>query len=116
MKRFVSLVALGWVVGVSTVAGQCLPAGQRPAAQAVLQSGVVDTAGYDEETKTLTVLFRSGWLYTYEGVPAAVFSGLVNAQAPGAFFVKNIRGKYPACRVSCTERWAGIHTNENQLN
>ena len=117
MKKFVSLVAVSVLLGVATVGGQGVSAGKADVSCAVLRSGVVEQVAYDESSKTLSVRFHSGWLYSYDGVEAAVFSGLVNAATPGAFFVKNIRGKYPARRVAFDARLAGVSNDTgNCLN
>jgi hypothetical protein len=45
-----------------------------------IQSENVSAAGYDEATKVMTVLFDSGRLYEYYGVPADLWISFVEAQ------------------------------------
>lgn len=45
-----------------------------------IQSSNVSAAGYDEGTMVMTVMFNSGALYEYYGVPADLWTSFVAAQ------------------------------------
>ncbi len=44
---------------------------------------------------TLTVKFKSGGEYDYEGVPADVYNKMMLAKSIGSFFHTEIKGQYP---------------------
>ena len=59
-----------------------------------LSSSNLRRCSYDIETETLQIQFVSGKTYTYEGVPASVYNGLLEASSPGQFFNSTIKGVY----------------------
>ena len=59
-----------------------------------MPSAVIRSFGYDEESRTLLVVFRSGRRYHYLDVPAEVVKELRAAFAKGEFFNAHIRGRY----------------------
>lgn len=59
-----------------------------------LESSNLRRCSYDIETETLQIQFHSGRVYTYEGVPASVFNGLLEASSAGQYFNTNIKGIY----------------------
>lgn len=59
-----------------------------------LSSSNLRRCSYDIETETLRVQFNSGKTYTYEGVPASVYNGLLEATSAGQYFNSNIKGIY----------------------
>ena len=59
-----------------------------------LQSSNLRRCSYDIETETLQIQFNSGKTYTYEGVPASVYNGLLEASSAGQYFNSNIKGVY----------------------
>lgn len=59
-----------------------------------LQSSNIAAAGYDEETRELTVQFASGSTYTYRDVGKDAFDGLVEAPSAGRYFATHIKGFY----------------------
>lgn len=50
----------------------------------------------DSPEGRLTVWFKSGRSYTYDGVPEDVYLGLINAESAGRYFNNVIRGVYGA--------------------
>lgn len=50
--------------------------------------------GYDPHTKILTVEFKSGGKYDYQGVSSETFAGLQAAESKGKFIGQHIRGKF----------------------
>jgi hypothetical protein len=58
-----------------------------------VNSSAIAAVGYDGYY--LYVQFRtSNTIYTHPAVPEAVYHGLMSAPSMGAFYNKNIRGKY----------------------
>ena len=56
--------------------------------------------GYDPLAAELQVLFRSGRLYSYAGVPDSVHRALMDAPSKGRFFHWWIRWRYPYRRLA----------------
>ena len=50
-----------------------------------VSSTSIDMVGFDPETQTLGVSFRSGAEYHYYNVPAHLFEGLRSAASPGTY-------------------------------
>jgi hypothetical protein len=59
-----------------------------------LDSGVLHSATYDEDSETLDILFRNGRVYILNRVPKNVFEGLRDAPSPGSYFNSELKGKY----------------------
>ena len=59
----------------------------------VLSSQIAEL-GYDDVQKTLYVEFKKGGRYSYRDVPKEVYDEFLNAESIGAYFFKNIKGKY----------------------
>jgi hypothetical protein len=51
----------------------------------------VKAVGYDEENKTLTVKFKSGGIYQYEGVQPEMYVDLLAAESVGRFVSQVVR-------------------------
>jgi hypothetical protein len=51
---------------------------------------------WDPETEQLQIQFQNGKTYSYDGVPASIYNGLLEAESPGRFFNQNIKGVYDA--------------------
>lgn len=65
---------------------------------AQLRSSNLASASYDPDIETLTVEFNSGAIYSYSGVPQAVYEGLVSAPSPGRYFAAAIKDAYSFTR------------------
>ena len=64
-------------------------------------SSNIESAGYDDSTKTLEVKFKSGGIYRYPGVPRIIYEGIFKAESPGGFVQRWIvRGKYDYKKVN----------------
>jgi hypothetical protein len=59
-----------------------------------MPSAVIASLTYDEGSKTLLVVFRSGRRYHYLDVPVELIKELRAAFAKGEFFNARIRGRY----------------------
>ncbi|HEX2038712.1 MAG TPA: KTSC domain-containing protein [Acidimicrobiales bacterium] len=64
-----------------------------------MPSAAIASTRYDESSNTLVVVFRSGRVYRYYAVPAAVHRELEAAPSKGRFFNEVIRPRYPCDRV-----------------
>lgn len=57
--------------------------------------------GYDSAGQVLFVQFReSGAIYSYDDVPALVYSDLMNAESMGGYYNGYIKGHYTAHRLT----------------
>lgn len=70
------------------------------------ESSNIASVGYDRDTKTLEVEFRSGKVYRYADVPHAVFEEFRVGGYRGGHFHKNIRSLY--------ETWMKVEPQEKQ--
>jgi hypothetical protein len=57
-------------------------------------SSTIDAFGYDPTLNELYVQFKSGSIYTYQGVSESVYAGLCEAESFGKFLNANIKGTY----------------------
>ena len=69
-----------------------------------VESSMVHAVGYDEEHRCLEVVFNTGRIYCYEGVPPEVFQGLLEAESKGRFMLAHIIDVYPYRRGPCRQR------------
>ncbi|MEA2488460.1 MAG: hypothetical protein QOH21_252 [Acidobacteriota bacterium] len=67
-----------------------------------VESSVLAAIGHDPATSILQVVFRTGRIYQYHGVPRAVHEELLAAGSIGEYFNKRIRPRYRAVRVRKT--------------
>lgn len=63
-------------------------------------SSNVASIGYNENSSTLEVEFRSGGIYQYFNVPLQVFEQFINATSKGKFFHEEIKGIYEYSSVN----------------
>lgn len=61
----------------------------------VVDSSMVHAVGYDPEERVLEVVFTSGKVYIYEGVPLDIYKGLMAAQSKGSYMQSMIIDVYP---------------------
>ena len=54
-------------------------------------SSNIDSVGYDEESKTLEILFKSGGHYSYEGVPVNTYKEMMGAKSIGSYVHQHIK-------------------------
>lgn len=64
-----------------------------------VSSSNIQSVGYDAESNTLEIEFKSGTIYQYFDVPQAVYQELLNASSMGQYFSSNIRSAYRFARV-----------------
>lgn len=54
---------------------------------------------YNTGENKLTIIFNSGGIYSYHGVPVAVFDGLINSFSKGKYFHTYIKNRYPTRKL-----------------
>ncbi len=59
-----------------------------------VESTTLATVGYDNAQSVLQLEFRSGGVYRYFDVPAAVHAALLQAPSKGKYFRQSIRGRF----------------------
>ncbi len=64
-----------------------------------LNSSAISAVAYDERTLDLHITFTSGGTYTYYGVPALKYAGLINASSAGQYFNDHIRDQHSSNRT-----------------
>ena len=55
--------------------------------------------GYDPATQTLEVGFKNGRIYQYFDVPEHIRDGLMDAESPGGYLSREVKGKHRYARV-----------------
>jgi hypothetical protein len=65
-----------------------------------VESSTVAALSYDAARGILQLEFRSGAIYCYFGVPAAVHQALLRAPSKGQYFNRVIRGHFSYAPVS----------------
>ena len=69
-----------------------------------VESSNVKGIAYDEETKSLFIIFKTSSVYQYLNVPRAVYEDFKNAESKGRFLNIYIRGNYTFKYLgTCTE-------------
>lgn len=65
-----------------------------------VKSSIIKSIGYEAGglTGILFVQFSGGALYSYDDVPIGLYEELKAAKSPGAFFMANIKGKFPTSK------------------
>lgn len=69
-----------------------------------VDSSMIYAVGYDRKTKTLEVVFNSGAVWGYEGVPHKVYKELMEADSKGRFMRNEIIGCYDEYPISKRRR------------
>lgn len=75
---------------------------QAPIDQAPIVSGNISAIGHDAARRVLAVMFTTGAVYHYVGVPASLHAELMQASSKGAFFARAIRGKFATVKLGGT--------------
>ena len=64
-----------------------------------VESSNLDSVGYDEEDKVLTIKFNKGGVYNYYGVDKKIYDELMKAESKGKYFHKKVKGKFKYLKV-----------------
>lgn len=70
----------------------------KPLLQASVESSLLSSVEYWSD-QTLELKFRSGVIYRYFTVPAAVVEGFIAAESKGAYFNRHLRNSFPYQRL-----------------
>jgi len=68
-----------------------------------VESSNVESIGYDEDSKTLIVEFKSGSTYSYNGVPSIVYKKMLESESKGKFLNNNIKPVFLATKLKLSE-------------
>lgn len=74
-----------------------------------VESSVMTTIEYDEDTAELDITFTGGKTYRYRDVPVEIYADLLDAKSKGQFFNERIKKAFPFAAVS-RGRKSRIHT------
>lgn len=58
-------------------------------------SSVIDYASYQKDSETLNIKFKSGGVYSYQGVSQNRFTRLCKSDSIGSYFHEFVKDKYP---------------------
>jgi hypothetical protein len=64
-----------------------------------VSSNNLRSVGYDLETQTLEISFKSGGIYQYYYVPENIYQSLMTAVSKGKYFAAYIKNKYRHRRI-----------------
>jgi len=64
-----------------------------------VESSMISSVGYDRTKKILRVVFNSGAVWEYSGVPKKVFDELLASGSKGSYMRSSVLGVYPEGRV-----------------
>jgi len=64
-----------------------------------MPSEVIKDFRYDEQSRTLFVIFQSGELYAYDGVEPETYAAMTRSISRGRFFMKHVRDRYAYGKV-----------------
>lgn len=59
-----------------------------------VESSNIERIGYDSNSSTLRIEFKSNRTYDYSNVPEGVFNELRSASSVGGYHAKNIKNSY----------------------
>jgi len=66
----------------------------------VENSSNIHSRGYDPARMVVAVMFKNGTIYHHHAVPPSTFNAWLQAESAGAFYNKEIRGKYASIKMS----------------
>ncbi len=64
-----------------------------------VNSAMLYAVGYDEQAQTLDVVFNTGGIYRYTGVPPHVYNELLQASSKGRYMQEEVLGRYSFQRL-----------------
>lgn len=64
-----------------------------------IDSTMLYAVGYDEDRHALDVVFNTGGIYRYTGVPKNVYDGLLQAASKGRYMQEHVLDQYPFQRI-----------------
>ncbi len=70
------------------------------AASDPMPSSVIASYSYHQEEQVLRIVFVSGLVYLYRGVPSSIFESFKRSGSKGTYFNRFIKNHYPFERVT----------------
>ena len=64
-----------------------------------VDSSMLVAVGYDDDTREMRVIFKTGDTYSYRNVPQSVCQELLRAESKGAYMKTHVIDVYPARKV-----------------
>ena len=64
-----------------------------------VNSSSISAIGYDADTMTLRLAFRTGGMYEYHAVPESIVRQLMSAPSKGKYYSRNIKGRFNPMRI-----------------
>lgn len=64
-----------------------------------VNSNAIHAIGYDDDTRTMEIIFTGGGIYQFQNVPPNVFYRFRASVSKGSYFQNNIRGRFPHQRL-----------------
>lgn len=64
-----------------------------------VKSSNIKSIGYNNDTKTLEIEFKSGDIYQFFNVPLIEYQTLLSASSHGSYFYHNIRNKFKWSKI-----------------
>ncbi|HRZ18537.1 MAG TPA: KTSC domain-containing protein [Methanofastidiosum sp.] len=65
-----------------------------------VNSSNIRRLGYDEPSKTLIIVFKSGSAYEFADVPKEIYEKLLQTPSIGTFFTKYVRDKFTYKKIT----------------
>jgi hypothetical protein len=62
-------------------------------------STMINSVGYDPDTKVLEIEFNNGEVYTYHNIEQGEYDSLMNASSIGKYFSANIKGRHSTSKL-----------------
>lgn len=69
-----------------------------PDSMDIVQSTNVGKVGYEPDSRTMTVEYRNGLVYSYHGVPQEIYNGAKDSESIGSYISRNVKGRYETVR------------------
>jgi hypothetical protein len=64
-----------------------------------VDSSTIERIGYDSNSSTLRIEFKSNRTYDYSNVPESVFDELKSASSAGSYHARNIKNSYSYTQI-----------------
>jgi len=68
--------------------------------RSAVRSTDIAIVGYEKDTQTLEIAFRSGHIYRYRDVPEAIYESLMKSESHGSYFRDHIREKFACDKIN----------------
>ncbi len=65
-----------------------------------MPSSVIASYSYCKEAQVLRIVFVSGMVYLYKGVPPSIFESFKQSGSKGIYFNQFVKNRYPFERVN----------------